>query len=790
MKEGSRGGRDSRSGRLVLPIPQPAPDPAEALDIRQEGVREPIARVEPPAEAPNVLLILLDDMGFGAPSPFGGPISMPAAERLAEEGLRYSRFHTTAICAPTRASLLTGRNSHAVGMGNVPELATSSPGSTAHRPKSAATMAEVLKHNGYSTAAFGKMHQTPLPEVSPAGPFDRWPTNEGFEKFYGFVGGETNQFYPTLHSGTTPIEPPATPEDGYHLSEDLVDQSIGWVEEQTVLNPGRPFFCYLSFGATHAPLHVPESWRGRNRGRYALGWDQLREVTLARQKELGLVPADAVLPAWPEEAPHWDDLTSEERESAERLMELYADFTEHTDAQVGRLVEALERLGVRDDTLIIYILGDNGASAEGGIHGSTNEFIGHNGMEDSPARVLELGERLGGPDSNPHYPSSWALSLNTPYQWAKQVASHYGGTRNPLIVSWPSGIRSRGQVRNQWHHVNDVLPTVLEAAGLPAPQFVDGVAQTPFAGVSMTYSFDDGEAADRHTTQYFEVFGNRGIFHKGWVACARHRTPWKMSAEVGPVENDRWELYDTSRDWTQAEDLAAEMPEKLAELQKLFLVEAARNQVLPIDDRVLERFLPDVAGRSGPATDLTDMTYPGNLADLQENAVINVRNRSHRITAEVEVTEAGASGVVVAQGSRFGGWSLYLQEGRAAYCGNCVGMHLSFVQSQVELRPGPHTLVMEFNYDGGGQGLGGDVVIRLDGDQVGAGRVTHTTPFTYGPGTLFSIGRDAGSTVCDRYPIGDGNRFPGSVASVRVELLGEQAPNQVAGEVRAALASH
>ncbi|GAA2395360.1 arylsulfatase AtsD [Nonomuraea africana] len=617
--------------RRHLPIPDIAQMSFTAQDVREQTTAYAKAQpLRPPGGAPNVLIILVDDVGFGASSAFGGPCRMPAAERLAGHGLKYSRFHTTALCSPTRQALLTGRNHHSVGMGVITEMATTAPGYTGMRPNSAATMAHILKYNGYGTAAFGKMHQTPAWETSPSGPFDRWPVGDGFEKFYGFLGGETNQWEPTLIDGTMPVLPPRRPEEGYHLSEDLVDQTVAWVRSQRALTPDKPFLAYLSFGATHAPHHVAPEWREPYRGQFDHGWDAQRERTLARQKELGVVPPEAELAPWPEEVPHWDQLTDAQRLVGAALMENYAAFATHTDHQVGRLVDQLQEMGVLDDTIIFYMLGDNGASAEGGLDGTTNELFTLNGMIDTIENVMAGLDELGGTKSYPHYPVGWALAMDTPYQWTKQVASHYGGTRNGLIVHWPTGIQDKGGIRHQWHHVIDVLPTVLEITGLPEPYSVDGVAQRPIEGTSMRYSFDDAGAEDRHTTQYFEMFGNRGIYHLGWTAVTRHRIPWETGAQqMRPFDEDVWELYDTNTDWSQAHDLAQQHPDKLARLKQQFLIEAAKYQVFPLDDRLVERANADIAGRPDLLTGRTSMTLYAGMKQLQENTVPNVKNKSH-----------------------------------------------------------------------------------------------------------------------------------------------------------------
>ena len=551
----------------------------------------------------------IDDAGFAASSAFGGTIETPTAERLAAGGLRYNRFHTTALCSPTRQALLTGRNHHSVGMGGITELATSAPGYTGVRPNTAAPLAETLKLNGYSTAQFGKCHEVPVYETSPMGPFDAWPTGGGgFEYFYGFIGGETNQWYPAIYEGTTPVEPWGSPEEGYHFTEDMTDHAIAWVRQQKALLPDKPFFMYFAPGATHAPHQAPKDWIDRYRGRFDAGWDALRAEIFERQKTLGVIPADAELTARPEEIPAWDDMADELKPVLARQMEVYAGFMAHTDHHVGRLIDTIEDLGVLDDTLVFYIVGDNGASAEGTINGTFNEMLMLNGAAafETVEFMASKVDLFGGPEAYNHYAVGWAHAMDTPYQWTKQVASHWGGTRNGTIVHWPNGFAARGEIRSQFCHVIDIAPTVLEAAGLPAPTFVHGVQQMPLQGTSMAYSFDDATVPERHDLQYFEMFVNRGIYHQGWTACTRHTTPWVIAA-TPPIDDDVWELYGPD-DWTQARNIADENPAKLAELQRLFLIEATKYNVLPLDDRRVERFNADLAGR--PQLDQGKHTAP------------------------------------------------------------------------------------------------------------------------------------------------------------------------------------
>ena len=757
--------------RGVLPIPDRPYDGPVYEDAKDPAATfPPIAPLRPPTGAPNVLVVLLDDAGFGCSSAFGGPCNTPTAERLAQGGLKFDRFHTTALCSPTRAALLSGRNHHTVGMGGITELATSAPGYNSIRPNTCAPLAETLKLNGYATAQFGKCHEVPVWETSPLGPFDSWPScGGGFEYFYGFIGGETNQYYPALYEGTTPVEPDKTPEEGYHLTEDMTDRAIKWVRQQKALMADKPFFAYFAPGATHAPHHVAPEWSAKYKGKFDQGWDRLREETLARQKQLGVVPPDAELTARPEEIPAWDDVPDELKPVLARQMEVYAGFLEHTDHHVGRLIDALEDLGVLEDTLVYYIVGDNGASAEGDIHGCFNELIVLNGANalQTTEFMADRIDAFGTPDAYNHYAVGWAHAMDAPFQWTKQVASHWGGTRNGTIVHWPAGMHARDEVRHQFHHVIDVAPTILEAAGLPEPSVVHGVEQKPLEGVSMRYAFDDASAGERRETQYFEMFCNRGIYHRGWTAVTRHSTPWVM-APLPPFADDTWELYDTNTDWTQAHDLADEMPEKLEELKALFMEEARKYNVLPLDDRRVERFNSDLAGRPVLIRGDSQLLF-GGMGRLSEHAVLNLKNKSHSVTAEITVPDGHAEGVIVAQGGAFGGWSLYLKRGRPQYSYNLFGLRSFDVESDREVAPGTHQLRMEFAYDGGGLGKGGGASLYLDGEKVGEGRVEGTVPMLFSADETCDIGSDSGSPVSDDYT-SEGSRFTGTVEWVQLDI--------------------
>jgi arylsulfatase A-like enzyme len=770
--------RHEQIQRAVLPIPARPRVGLTTFDAKDPDTSfPPITPLRPPEGAPNVLVVLLDDTGFGASSVFGGPVSTPRFEQLAQDGLRYTRFHTTALCSPTRAALLSGRNHHTVGMGGITEIATSAPGYSSQRPNTCAPLAETLKLNGYSTAQFGKCHEVPVWETSPMGPFDNWPSGGGgFEHFYGFLGGETNQYAPALYRDTVPIEPDRTPEEGYHFTEDMTDHAIDWIRQQKALMPDKPFFTYFAPGATHAPHHVPTEWSDKYRGQFGHGWDGVREQTLARQKELGVVPPDAVLTDRPEEIPAWADMPEELKPVLARQMEVYAGFLEHTDHHVGRLVDVLSELEILDNTLIYVIVGDNGASAEGTLNGTFNELISLNGASalETPEFMSARIDKFGTPEAYNHYAVGWAHAMNTPYQWTKQVASHWGGTRNGTIVHWPAGFEGRGEIRHQFHHVIDVAPTVLEVAGLPEPSAVHGVQQQPLEGVSMAYSFKDPEAAERHETQYFEMFCNRGIYHKGWTAVTRHSTPWEFGAQLPSLNDDTWELYGPD-DWTQAHNLADEQPETLHRLQQLFVLEASKYNVFPLDDRRVERFNSDLAGRPTLVHGNTQLLF-GGMGRLTENTVLNTKNVSHSVTAMIEVPSVGCQGVIIAQGGAFGGWSLYVNDGKPAYCYNLFGLQQFTTYGATDIPEGEHQVRMEFTYDGGGLAKGGTVDLFLDGDPVGQGRIEATQPMLFSPDETTDLGADSATPVSDDYGPRD-SAFTGRVRWVQIDR-GDAADDQ------------
>jgi arylsulfatase len=697
----------------------------------------------PPKNAPNVLIVLLDDVGFGAASTFGGLVDTPHLDSLARQGLTYNRFHTTGICSPTRASLLTGRNPHVAGVGAVINSAQPHPGRAGLLRSETATIAEILRQYGYATSMWGKWHLVPDHEASPTGPFDRWPTGRGFETFYGFLGGETHQFEPTLYEGTRPTRRPPGPD--YHITEDLADRAIAWLHLQQALRPDQPFLIYFAPGATHAPLHAPPEWIEAYAGRFDAGWDELRETTFARQKKLGIIPESSELTPRPDELRAWKNLDPEERRVAARLMEVYAGFLAHTDAQIGRLLESLEETGAAENTLVFYIVGDNGGSGEGGgDYGTWNEMGRIQGVVQSPAELLTKLEAIGGPESYPHYSAGWGWATNTPFQWVKQVASHLGATRNPMLIRWPRGIAAKGEVRSQFSHVNDIVPTILEAVAIPAPAEVNGVGQFPLDGKSLLYSFDDSEADEEHGTQYFEILANLGLYHRGWMLSGRNRArvPWgRLTSDTNETDVREWELYDLRDDFSQARNLAKAQPEKLAALRDLFWAEAGRNHVLPLSGRPAgdPPFPPLAEGRR-------EIAYASGAVGLHESAVPNLKNRSHRVIAEIVVPEDGARGVLATQGGVVAGWALYVTpDGRPAYSYNLFGKKVTTLSGVDRLSPGPRRIELRFDYDGGGPGRGAELTLRVDGEDVAETRIERSVPAFFSIDETFDVGRDTGS---------------------------------------------
>jgi arylsulfatase A-like enzyme len=758
--------------RTILPMPDQAYFGLTTYDAKDPDSKfPPVRQISPPEGAPNILIVMLDDAGFGASTGFGGPCETPNFDKLAKGGLQYCRFHTTALCAPTRAALLSGRNHHSVNMGCITELATGAPGQTSVRPNSKQPLAEILKLNGYSTSQFGKCHEVPVFHNSPVGPFDTWPTGSGFEHFYGFIGGEDSQYYPSLYEGTTPVEPPKTPEEGYHLTEDLADHAINWIRTQKSVAPDKPFFCYFVPGATHAPHHVPKPWIEHYKGKFAHGWDKQREITFKKQKELGVIPPDAELTPRPAEIPAYDDMPAVLKPILEREMETYAGFMTHTDHHIGRIFEAISELGIMDNTLIYVIIGDNGASAEGTVNGTFNELIVLNGM----AGVIETPEFLmahiddwGTPIADNHYAVGWAWAMDTPYQWTKQVASHWGGTRNGTIVHWPKGIQEKGGKRFQFSTVIDVAPTVLEAAGIPEPVQVHGVTQSPIEGTSMIYSFNAPDEPERHEVQYFEMFCNRGIYYKGWSAVTRHSTPWMMGAVLPAFDDDVWELYDGKKDYCQAHDLAGENPEMLKKLQRQFLIEATKYNVLPLDDRRVERFVASMAGRPSMAKGKKQIYFPG-MKRITEATIIDTHNKSFQITSQVVIPDGGVQGTIVALGGHGGGWGLMMEKSKARFVYNLFGVNAFVTDALTPIPAGEHQVRMEFAYAGGGLAKGGDVTLYYDGQKVGDGKVLVTEPACFSATEGLEIGRELGTAVLPHTKIED-TKFTGEIKWVEVSI--------------------
>ena len=750
--------------RTVLPIKAPAIPTFTELDARN-AKRPERFEVKAPQGAPNVLIVMIDDMGFGMSSAFGGPINMPNAERAAKNGLSYNQFHTTALCSPTRAALMSGRNHHRNNFGSIAETATAFPGNTGSRPNEVAYGAEIVRLNGYSTAWFGKNHETAAWEVSPSGPTDRWPTRAGFDKFYGFMGGETNQWAPFVYDGMTPVEIPEDP--NYHFTTDMANKSIEWIQSQKSLTPDKPFYVYFAPGATHAPHHAPKDYIAKYKGKFDGGWDKMLEETLARQIEKGVVPAGTKLAERPADIKAWDSLSADEKKLFARQMEVYAGFGEHTDMEIGRLIDGIEATGQLDNTLIFYIIGDNGTSAEGGMNGMYNEMTYFNAVPETVEDMLKNYDNWGDETTYPHMAAGWAIAGNTPFKWTKQVASNYGGTRNPVIVQWPKGITGKGEVRSQWHHVIDVVPTVLEAAKLPFPKSVNGVEQVPFDGTSMMYSFNNKAAVDTHKTQYFEIFGNRGVYQDGWFAGTIHRPAWKQ-LPTQPLLEDPWELYDTRTDFSLTNDLAKSNPAKLKEMQDLFMAEAAKNHVLPIDDRVIERANSELAGRPDLMGGRKSLTVYQGMKGMSENVFINAKNKSHTITAEVDTAGGSTNGVILAQAGRFGGWSLFVKGGKPTYTYNYLGLKETTITSSQALPSGKATVRFEFVYDGGGPGKGGMAKIFVNDQEVASGRIEATQANIFSADEGADVGLDEGTAVAKAYEIPF--RFTGKIQRVTVDL--------------------
>ena len=754
--------------RSVLPIRHPGQPPITEMDARNATKPKPF-NVEAPEGAPNVVIVLIDDIGFGATTPFGGAISTPTFNRLARNGLRFNRFHTTALCSPTRASLLSGRNHHNVNVGSVMEVATGFPGNLGMRPNNAKYFAETLRHNGYSTAAFGKWHETPTWEVSVSGPYFRWPTHSGFDKFYGFIGGETNQWEPVIFDGVTRV--PKKDQEDYHFTTDMTTEAIEWVKFQQAMTPDKPFFIYYATGATHAPHHAPKKWIERYKGKFDEGWQALREETLARQKAMGIVPADTKLTPMPGDIKDWDSLSENEKRLFALQMETFAGFAEHTDVEVGRLVTAIDEIGELENTLFIYIMGDNGSSAEGGLEGTYNELVHLNGIFDAETvdSMLKRAGEWGGPDSFPHMTCAWAVATDAPFKWTKQMAADFGGTRNGMVMHWPAVLEANGEIRSQWHHVNDVAATVLEAAKIPHSKSINGVEQKPLDGVSMLYAAKDKDAKDRHTTQYFEMFGNRAIYHDGWLARVVHQVPWH-GKPLCTLQEDVWELYNIEEDFSLNQNLAAEYPERLKELQNIFKKEAIANNVFPLDDRLYERFNAKLAGRPDLMGDRKSLTLAHGMEGILENTFLNVKNTSKTIEADVTL-EGKGQGIILCQGGKFGGWALYMNDGKPGYTYNWFGLDRYTIESSVAIESDKAKIRLTFDYDGGGIGKGGIAKLFVNGKKVAEGRVEKTEPAVFSADETADVGLDDATQVAEfLFDDREASEFTGHVDLVKISI--------------------
>ena len=752
--------------RTVLPLQEPKRPLYTELDARNAKM-PPQFNVKAPDGAPNVVIILIDDLGFGGTSTYGGPITTPTMERLAQNGLRYNNFHTTALSSPTRAALKSGRNHHTVNMGFITEMATGFPGATGQIPNATAPVAETLRLNGYSTAAFGKWHETAAWETSVSGPFDRWPTHQGFDKFYGFLGGETNQWAPYLYDGVTQVELPNDP--NYHFMTDMTDKAVAWIKYQKAITPDKPFFVYFAPGATHAPHHVPKEWIARWKGKFDQGWDKVREETFARQLKMGVVPAGTKLAPKPPAIKDWDKLSSDEKRLFSHQAEVFAAYLDYTDSEIGRMLKAIETTGEADNTLVFYIAGDNGTSGEGGENGLFNEYTYFNGVPEKVEDMLKHIDQWGSPETYPHMAAGWSVAFDSPFSWMKQVASDFGGTRNGMVVSWPKGIKAKNEIRTQFSHVIDVAPTILQAAGLPEPKVVDGTPQIPMEGVSLVYSFEDAKAKERHTTQYFEIAGNRAIYHDGWYARTIHRAPWEYQPRAS-LDKDIWELYDVRSDFSLSIDLAAKNPEKLKEMKEIFMKEAEVHHVLPIDDRVLERMNSKLVGRPDMMAGRTSITLAEGMTGMMESVFLNVKNKSKTVTAEVEVPANKANGTIFAQGGRFGGWSLYVKNGVPAYDYNFLGLMRFSIAATKPLAPGKSMIKFDFAYDGGGPGKGGTGTLFVNGEKVAEGRIEHTEAGMFSADETADVGIDLGTPVVETIGSEAKSKFTGKIPKVTVEV--------------------
>ena len=721
---------------------------------------------EAPKGAPNVLLILIDDAGFGQFSTFGGGIPSPTMDRLAAEGLRYNHFHTTALCSPTRAALITGRNHHSAAFAGITEGATGYDGYTCILPKSCGTVGEVLRQNGYMTAWIGKNHNTPTWETSAAGPFDRWANGLGFEYFYGFNAGDMNHWNPILYENRNLV--PASSDPNYHLTTDIADKAISWLRQAKSIAPDKPYFLYVATGATHAPHHTPKEWIEKFRRKFDGGWDKYREETLERQKKLDVVPKDTQLTVRSKGLPAWDSLNGDQKRLYARMMEVFAAYGAHCDHELGRVVQAAKEMPDADNTLIIYIAGDNGASAEGGLEGSLCENLFFNGFAEKWQDNIKVIDELGGPKHFNHFPSAWAHAMNTPFQWTKQVASHFGGTRNPMIISWPARIRDKGGMRAQFLHTIDIVPTLYELCGVTPPTELNGVQQKPIEGISFAFTFDDAKAASLRKTQYFELAVNRGLYHEGWMASCPSFVPWVSTRGEFDPDKAKWELYKIDEDFSQANDLADKYPDKLRQLQDLWWVEAAKYSVLPLDWRAGIRLNSEAMGRPSLIAGRTKMTYYPGTIGLPDGASPPMINKSWTITADIEVPDGKAEGMIVTQGGLEGGYGLYLRDGKPTFVYNYLSIDRPTFAAKDPLPKGKTKLVVDFVYDGGGPGKGGEITMSANGKVIAEGRLERTIPIQFSLGEGLDVGMDVGSAVDFTYNLPFA--FTGKIEKVTVEL--------------------
>jgi arylsulfatase A-like enzyme len=752
------------NGQEVLPRPE-APFGGYIARKAQDSIKDFPKEVTAPKGAPNILLILTDDVGFGATSTFGGPITTHTFDRLAATGLRYTQFHTTALCSPTRAAILSGRNHHSANTGIIMEGATGFPGYNSLMSKSCGTFAEVLKQNGYNTAWYGKNHNIPDWHSSQAGPFDLWPTGLGFEYFYGFIGGDTSQWAPALYENIKPIEPPHD-DPNYYFDKDMADHAIARIRMLHSVAPDKPWLTYYATGTAHAPHHAPKDWIEKFKGQFDQGWDNVREETFARQKKMGIIPEDTELTERSAGIPAWDSLDADHKKVYAHMMEVYAAALSYADDQMGRILDAIQDMGELDNTLVIYIQGDNGASAEGGQQGLLNEMAFFNAVPEDFKQVMAHMDELGGPLSFNHYPIGWAHAMDTPFQWTKQIASHFGGTRNGMVISWPSRIKDKGGIRTQFHHVIDIAPTILEAVGAESPSVLNGVPQKPIEGTSMVYTFDDAKARSKRRTQYFEMFANRAIYNDGWIACTTPPlAPWEAGKTID-VDDYKWELYNVDQDFSEAKNLATKNPKKLGDLQDLFWIEAAKYNVLPLDNSKLERM--DVSNRPSLTAGRSVFTFYSGQVRIPEGSAPDLKNKSYKIAADVEIPEGGAEGVIATQGGRFNGWGLYLLAGKPTFHYNLVGVQRTTVASQDKLAPGKHTIVVDFKYDGPGAGKGGIATLLVDSKEVASGNIPRTIPFRISADETLDFGEDTGTPVSEDYKVPF--KFTGTLNTVVISL--------------------